>query len=405
MGERRPLRHLSDMPSTGVPHVRPKFGAQWEPHVVEQGAFAEAVSGPVAHQTADEATLLAGWRLDPAVWRIIDGTLQVNRWQQHDGSDDWLYQFKARLERCDGGGVSVDTARLFKRIRQRRPAARPAPTGDLTFLVCVGDTQIGKGDGDGSEGTVRRWRNSLDGTVDRLKVLRRSYRIGTVCIAFMGDLREGCTGNYPAQKFTTDLSVTQQLAVLEELTFETIGMFAPLTERLIVAAVPGNHGEERDQGKAYTIPSDNHDVKVIQTAQRGIRLNANHAFDHVEWLYPAGHGLTVAVDLSGVPVGFAHGHQFQRGSSPAAKAEAWWQRQAHAKTAIGDCDVLISGHYHHLLVSAAGRKTHIQTPALDGGSTWWANLTGQVSAPGMLSLIVGDGAGPAACGWDELRVI
>ena len=86
-------------------------------------------------------------------------------------------------------------------------------------------------------------------------------------------------------------------------------------------------------------------------------------------------------------------------------SQAWWKDQAHNEKAVGDCRVLITGHYHHLRVAQGGKKAWIQIPALDGGSQWWENKTGQHSPPGMVSMLVGEGLGPAGCGWDDLKVI
>lgn len=400
VGERRIVADFDALlagQSTAEQHKRPKHPSGWDPHVEIVGDVATAVSEPTPQADANSDDLIRGWQLDPAEWRIV-GNVNVRRWQRYD--HEWLYYYKADLQRIDPT-VAADTDALFKLIRTRKPRVTVRPskcaTGDVTFLVLIGDTQIGKGDGDGSEGTVRRWMASLEKTVSRAKKMSPAQ----IAVAFMGDLREGCTGNYPGQKFTADLTVTQQDAVLQELVFATLDRFAAITPDLLVMAVPGNHGEERDNGKAYTLASDNHDVAVVQTVARGIRLNRNGAFDHVRFLYPSDQELTVAVDLSGVPVGFAHGHQF-RGP---LKAETWWKDQAHAKTRVGDCDLLISGHYHHLKVAQGGQKTWIQIPALDGGSIWWENLTGQNSPPGMVSMLVGEGLGPAGCGWDDLKVI
>jgi hypothetical protein len=221
----------------------------------------------------------------------------------------------------------------------------------------------------------------------------------------MGDLGEGVCGNYPSQPFTTDLTMREQDGILQELIFDTIYRFASETDDLTVIVVPGNHGEVRTDGKAMTLPSDNRDVAVVETVHRGIRRNENSAFDHVKFVYPDNQELTVCMELSGVPVAFAHGHQFGKGTSPAQKAENWWKDQAHGKTPCGDADLLFTAHYHHVIVNMNGRKTHIQIPSLDGGSQWWENMKAQVSAPGMTSVVIAEGSGPAQCGWSKLEII
>lgn len=69
------------------------------PRVTGDDWCVDAISGSFTDQVADERMLLEGWNLNPDEWQIIDGTLLVNRWQQREGSDLWLYQYKAKLRR------------------------------------------------------------------------------------------------------------------------------------------------------------------------------------------------------------------------------------------------------------------------------------------------------------------
>ncbi len=400
---------VSSLDEFKAPSEPPPPKGAWPVRVEEYENVAVAHgSVPTSSAHPDERTLIEGWGLDPEAWRIIDGTLVANRWQAMTGGANdqvWMYQYKARLERIVPI-LRADVKDLFRRIRAKRPTP-DRPSGELTFLLAIGDTQVGKGDGDGSAGTVDRWRSSLARQAARIKLLRRlGYTVGGIAVVLMGDLRESCTGNYSSQQFTTDLTETEQLAVLEHLIYETIFELVPLADRFDVAAVPGNHGEVRDGGHDYTRPSDNHDVAVVQTVHRGTVQNDNEALSHIRWHYPEGEELTVTLDLSGVRVAFAHGHQFKRGGSlPAAKAQEWWRGQAHNQTLPGSATLLLSAHYHHLLVAQSGTKTHIQIPALDGGSQWWFNRTGDFSPPGMFSCLVGDELGPHNCGWTEPIVL
>lgn len=380
---------------------RRKHPTGWEPHVEEQGDIAHAISLPTENAHPEESELIRGWDLDPDVWRIV-GKVNCRRWQTYD--ERWLYYYKADLERIDPE-VHADVEKLYKRIRSKR-AVDKRPTGEKTFLVLIGDTQVGKApEGGGSAGTVDRWLASLDRTKHQLQYLRKvGFSLGHIALGFLGDLGESCSGNYPAQAFTTDLTMREQDSLLQELIYETLGILAPLAETMDVITVPGNHGEVRLDGKLFTLPSDNRDVAVVETVHRGIRRNENHAFDHVRFLYPTNQELTVCADLSGAHIAFAHGHQFGGGSSPSQKATNWWKDQAHGMTLVGEAEILITGHYHHLIVNQSGRKSHIQVPSLDGGSQWWENKTAQVSPPGMVSMVVGEGVGPAGCGWDNLRI-
>ena len=51
------------------------------------------------------------------------------------------------------------------------------------------------------------------------------------------------------------------------------------------------------------------------------------------------------------------------------KAFKWLKNQSLAKLPAGDCDMLLSAHFHHESILTEHGVTHIQeTPALDGGS-------------------------------------
>jgi hypothetical protein len=70
---------------------------------------------------------------------------------------------------------------------------------------------------------------------------------------------------------------------------------------------------------------------------------------------------------------------------------------------VADAAILITGHFHHLIVSETTGRTFMQVPAMDGGSEWWTDQTGQNSAAGTLCLGIGEGYG--ARGWGDLVVL
>ena len=77
--------------------------------------------------------------------------------------------------------------------------------------------------------------------------------------------------------------------------------------------------------------------------------------------------------------------------------------QVMGRQPVADATLLLSGHYHHLIVSEATGRTFVQVPAMDGGSEWFTATTGQHSPPGMLTLGVGTAYGPR--GWGDLAVL
>jgi predicted phosphodiesterase len=174
--------------------------------------------------------------------------------------------------------------------------------------------------------------------------------------------------------------------------------WTPLAPEVLVAAVGGNHGEERLNGQSYTDFADNRDVAVFEDVAEILRENEDR-FGHVRFMLP-NRDLTLTVDVFGTIVGLAHGHQIQKasGASPAKKAEAWWEGQMTARNPVGDADLLLTGHFHHLVLQSIGPRWHIQMPALHGGSEWFDNVRGGKNPPGQVSLVVGPD------GWDHLKV-
>jgi hypothetical protein len=74
----------------------------------------------------------------------------------------------------------------------------------------------------------------------------------------------------------------------------------------------------------------------------------------------------------------------------------WWSGQSLGDTAVGQADLLITGHYHHYAVKQLNHRLWIQLPAMDGGSAWFSDRTGMGgnTPSGIVSLVVGKGYDP-----------
>lgn len=83
--------------------------------------------------------------------------------------------------------------------------------GDGVFGISINDTQFGKKEGGGTEGTVRRVRASVSAAKARLVELRQIGRkLGTGLIVGGGDIIEGCT-IYPNQSYSIDQNRHEQI--------------------------------------------------------------------------------------------------------------------------------------------------------------------------------------------------
>lgn len=389
------LRSLTD--PGDLSNYRPgvvKHPSGWEPGVAWDGESGTLTTQPLDSQPSDWAELLAVWDLDPVLFEVIE-PVQYRAWDAPDpeGGLRRLYYYKAAIRRRVAGQRSVDE--LLGVLKQKRPKMPPIGSeGGFVYCVPAGDLQIGKPDGDGTEGTIDRFITKTDAALARLKELKRLGRpISSVMLPWMGDCVEGLVsqGGALAAAGRLDLTMTEQLRVYRRLMLHQIQQFAGVSDRILVPVLPGNHDEVQRVGKVQRRYDDSWALEGAVAVADALKLAPG--YDHVSFVFPGYDELTITLDVAGTTVGFAHGHQF--GRDPVK----WWSGQAHGMQDIGSATLLLAAHLHHLRVEQGGAKTFIQIPALDGGSTWWRHKTGQDAPAGMVSLLIGDG------GWRDLAVL
>lgn len=339
----------------------------------------------VDHDSVDWDDVLREWNLDPEIYAVVEPVL-FNVWDANlgNGEIERMRQVKGRVvlrRRIDGG---PDVARLLAEIRRTRPRKAP-PTGDGVFSVVLADWQIGKADGDGLRGTIERVYASIEAVKVRVRELRRQGRsIGTLNILWPGDSVEGCVGFYADQEYAIELDRREQAKVVRRLLLDAIKAWAPLFTEIRVVAVGGNHGENRrGKGDAFTGHRDNDDLAVIEQVSDILAENPE-AYGHVRFLIPED-ALIATVETAGWTLGLTHGHVARESGTAEAKLRRWYERMAGGKQAVGEADILVTGHYHHLRVADWGGCVWLQAPALDGGSEWWQFSKGEVSDPGTLT--------------------
>lgn len=332
----------------------------------------------------DEVTIFAHWNLDPNEWRIVP-PLRVNAWEMPSGSAKpvIMRQYKADVVRrlSHRADTAAEVADIMK-VRPPKPLD-PSKVSDRVWCAVFSDPQLGKGlEGAGTAEIVDRWIGSLGRAVYEAKqARRRGVRSGVLILP--GDTIEGCSGFYPMQTFTVDLPLRDQLNAARRLVVRTVRDLAPLFDEFHVLAVGGNHGEVRNSGgKAFTTPDDNLDLQVVDAARDVLAENPDR-FGHVNWVLPRKSRPWVVADINRVRVAVHHGN-VHGGGKPAQKIREWWKGQSHGVGAVGDADVLFTGHWHHHFVDQSFGRTLIGAPSLDNGSAWWENSTGQMSPPGAL---------------------
>lgn len=374
------LEDLAGLSNTGGDRraVAPK--ESWRPQLELDADGGYFVSSPRKDEPANSAELLAEFDLNPDEWIVT--SVRRSKWQTYHG--DWLESYRVNLLPANKRSQLFDVDGIVDELKSWRPARGVKPTtGDLTALYCVGDTQWGKDAGDGTAGTVRRIREGILASVERHKELK-PRGIGQIAIPQLGDCIEGVVSQNGKIAGRLDLTLTQQIRVGRRMLLEWVKAFAPLTNSLVIPVVPGNHDESHRQ--LITDPMDSWQVEIVQQVLDICKENP--ALDHVSARFAESDNSTLAVDLSGTLVGFAHGHQMRGG------AEKWWQGQAMGRTPVGSAEVLITAHFHHFKANQVGPNLWVQIPAMDGGSAWFRDNKGLESPTGIVSLVVGDGYDP-----------
>ncbi|QDK03767.1 exonuclease [Streptomyces phage Yasdnil] len=332
--------------------------------------------------------VLEGQGLDPAEWTVTG--FRSSEWTMANGDTGVSTRFQFKRE-CATFAERPPIDELLSAIEAYAP---PQPEtlivnkgGEHTLIIAIGDMQFGKIDGDGVEGTLRRTVECLNRAADLLGVYRLRYNITHVHIAWLGDHIEGFVSQGGANTWRTQLTLNEQIRLTRRVMLHAMLLFAPLVERLTMAAVPGNHGEAvRINGKGVTRYDDSHDTESLIAVKDAADLNPER-FGHVEFYVPDTDELTVVVECSGTVVAHAHGHQWRPG-----KHFEWWKGQAfNRESAMHDADLLLAGHLHHEHVDTDGWRSFLQPPAMESESTWWRHAKGTTGAPGLIVAVTKDG--------------
>jgi len=326
---------------------------------------------------------------DPKEFEVDGNVIEYRCWEgPSEGGKQLYHYYKVKVRLKDFSPTTFDFEWIKKFIARKTTVPKQSKENDKDFILALSDWQVGKQDGDGVEGIVRR----VDEMIGQVKTLvannkKIGHKYSRLVICGMGDIVEGCDGHYSMQTATVEINQRDQITVATGLIVKVIKELAPLFPFTTVAVVGGNHGENRKNGKAFTDFGDNFDNLAFDQASRILEENKELS-KHISFNI-ADKELTMTLDCHGKILGLAHGHQFRvGGTNHPAKAGNWLSKQALAKTAIGGCDILLSAHFHHLSIEHQRNTTLIQAPALDGGSLWIENSHALTSEPGVLTFTI-----------------
>lgn len=354
--------------------------AEWEQAVKDMGIFL-----PEGYGLVLERAELAG-SFNEASWHRDQDKVGVKHsaYTAPNTVQRWRYKFKVVLKdpRAD-----ADIAVLMREAARAKRGRPLKPRTGGTMVISLADFQAGKVDVLG--GTVELLERSEEALQAKLAA-HALLRPARVILGDLGDSTE-MFQSAPNAARTNDLQETEQVRVWRRILWRWIAAFAKVTEDLTVVGVPSNHCSVR-QGKAKLGPAlDDWGIEVISQVSDMASVNPE-AFGHVSFVVPNEHENWVLLETAGTLLGFVHGHDV---SAPNGVADFL---KRNGRSGIGQADVVLLGHFHHLRVQAFGHgQTLIISPTNDNGSSWF-NASGEKSRPGVLSLVVEDQ------GWRDLDV-
>jgi hypothetical protein len=359
----------------------------------------------------------AGRNPDEYIWELTNISWDTAAWHR-DPNDKGINHSATTAPRCIAkfkitrkpetvGIESADIDSLVALVSKKRPTKTLAIPGNdsASFVALLSDWQLGKGEGGGSPAITQNILDSLDKSLVRAKSLRKIGKGSEeVFLLGLGDIVEGCSGWYPMMEFSVDLNNREQDRLARHLILQWIDGFVDAAFGVTILGAAGNHGEARANGKAYTSFDDNRDVQAFEIVNEILLQNPSR-YGNVK--YPEDKlditNLVGTLEISGMKVSIAHGHQFSGGTNSTAKAEGWWKGQALGRQQVADSDILFSGHFHHFIMSEATGRLFCQAPASENSSQWFTARSGQSSPSGVLTLRIGKDLNNR--GWDDVSIV
>ena len=306
-----------------------------------------------------------------------------------NGAERWWYKFKFVARNLEDSDNRSRLLELSEWAASRPPVTlRKVDPASHFGIINIADLQIGKTDRHGgTEETEKGFREGIELAKDYLA----RHGLRRVCLTELGDGAENFQ-NTPTQAQTNDRQLIEQLDLHTELMTHAAYELSRVSDELIIAGVPSNHMEVREDGKAVGGVHNDYGLLSLSNIKRSFKLNPG-AFSHVQFAWPSEHEVSMTLDLAGVGVGLAHGH-YSRGAGAADGVPKWLTGQFAGNHPLQPAHVIITAHFHHLrMQNLIGGRWWFQAPTLDRGSSWLEHSNGEGNSQnGILALTVGNGS-------------
>ena len=389
MALRRRLEDLAAVGSSGI-QAQP-IPRGWEPGIrFEPDGSRIVTSGLIPEDDSESVLGSMGIDIPPGYRaRLVEVRHDPAAWTRGEQGEDAVTRPAVRCRWVIEPSLkSLDMEDLLKHAKKKTKET-PAGGPEL-FVFLAGDLQLGKPDGDGTEGTVRRFYDSLERSVDRYKRLRKSGAAGPVLLAWAGDCIEGVNSQGGALVGRLELTITEQVRVYRRMLLDQVQAFSDLSDDVSVVVVGGNHDEAlRIQNHMASTYDDSWAVEGAAQVADVMKASGRE----VSWFLPLKDQLHLTVDLAGSRIGVLHGHQTK------GKMQSWLANKALSRDPIGMADIVLSGHYHYLRIEQFSDMTWIQTGSLDGGSVWWSHKGGVEAPPAAVTFLTAERR------WHSLEIV
>ena len=291
----------------------------------------------------------------------------------------WRYRF---VVEPDTSVASVDGIAILNALSRKSRSQKPV-SGENTMVFNINDTQTGKDAGGGTEALIERLDNFFE--LAQQKVSADKKFVGDGVLLLGGDLVEGCS-IFPNQVWDLDLDMRAQIRTTTGIVLNFLDRIATLFPTFRVVAVPGNHGENRFNGRKNN-RHDNFDQLVAEAA--AMAAERDEKLSHVAFNIAYDQS-ALTTDIQGHIYAVTHGSIYGKGAGadPTTKAYNWFKNMAAARHPVGDASVLVGNHFHHEIIRNFGNLLFVQNPAMDGGSPFFEDYAGQHAAPGMATWVV-----------------
>lgn len=302
-------------------------------------------------------------------------------------SASWRYRFKVVPKSAT---EDIDVAALMDEAREAVAGAPLQVRSKHSLVVSLSDFQTGKTDIlGGTKELIHRSESALAQVVAKIKAGQTPAEI---ILVDPGDSVEGFE-SAPNARQMNDLDLTTQIRVWRRIFWRWVVALAPLTPSLKVVSVPSNHARVRRGKDAQAGLHDDWGIEVLSQLSDIASVN-EEAYGHVQFFMPEEFREHILLTLVGGKVlGVEHGHQV---NSPDALRE---HIKKNARNGIGQADIVVVGHFHHLRIIAFGSFQWLfVSPTMDPGSSWYTPKSGEESDPGVLTFEVDEN------GWKNLFV-